>query len=253
MSPIVISWIVFACIFGGALFGIFLRHLVPDHHLNAESKEVVRLGMGLIATMAALVLALLIASAKSSHDTQNTEVIQMAANIILLDRVLAHYGPEAKEARNLLRSTVAGALDQIWTEGNHRTVMIDTRATKAGADDFYQHIEELAPRNDFQRSLQGQALQVSADIAHTRALLVSQSGGSVPMPFLVVLVFWLAVILMSFGLFAPVNSTVIGVLFVCALSLSASIFLIMELDRPFEGLIQISSDPLRNALAHLGS
>ena len=72
------------------------------------------------------------------------------------------------------------------------------------------------------------------------------------MPFLVVLVFWLTILFISFGLFAPPNATVIATLFVCALSVSGAIFLILELDQPFEGLIRISSAPLRNALAHLG-
>ena len=111
MSDIAISMILFACVFAGALLGIYLRTALPEHHLSTESKDVVKLGMGLIATMAALVLSLLIASTKGSYDTQRSELRQLSANIMLLDRVLAHYGPETKDSRDLLRHAVVRVLD----------------------------------------------------------------------------------------------------------------------------------------------
>ena len=107
MSSISITLIAFACVFGGALLGLLLQTVLPRHHLHVDSKDVVKLGMGLVGTMAALVLGLLVASAKGSYDAQSTELTDLAANVVLLDRVLAHYGPETKEARELLRSTVA--------------------------------------------------------------------------------------------------------------------------------------------------
>ena len=115
MSSTIISLIVFACVFGGALLGIFLHAVLPQNHLTNESKDIVKLGMGLVGTMAALVLGLLVASAKGSYDTQSAELTQMSANIALLDRVLAHYGPETKEARALLRGAVVVLLDQLWS------------------------------------------------------------------------------------------------------------------------------------------
>jgi hypothetical protein len=207
--------------------------------------------MGLLATMSALVLALLISSAKSSHDTQSNEVTQMAADFIQLDRVLAHYGPETKDARGLLYATVAQGLGQA-PEKTYHSGILDTQATTASADIFFEKIQQLEPRSDFQRSLYAQAMQVGAELGRIRSQLLEQTGGSIPMPFLVVLVFWLAMLFTSFGLFAPSNATVVGVLLVCALSVAGAIFLVLEMDRPFEGLIQISSAPLHNALAHLG-
>jgi hypothetical protein len=252
MSPMTISAIAFACVFGGAMLGMLLRSVVPDHHLSPESKDVVKLGMGLIATMSALVLALLIASAKTSHDTQAGEVVQMSADFLQLDRVLSHYGPETKDARDLLRVTVARGLGPISAQDNYRASMLDSAQVKAGSDVFFEKIQQLAPHDDFQHLLHAQALQICADLGRIRSLLLEQTGGSIPMPFLVVLIFWLSMIFASFGLFAPANSTVIAVLFVCALSVAGAIFLVLELDRPFQGLIQISDAPLRNALAHLG-
>jgi len=245
-----IGWIVLACVFGGALLGMALRLILPEHHLSAESKDVIKLGMGLTATMAALVLALLTNSAKSSYDAQRNEVTQLSANIILLDRVLAHYGPEAKEARDLVKLSAAGMTDRIWPE--NRSGLAQLAPNTAVAEGFFDKIQELSPQNEVQRSLQAQAIKTSIDIGQARLLLLEQGGRSIPMPFLALLVFWLTIIFLSFGLFAPPNATVIVTLFLCALSVSGAIFLIMELDRPFGGLIQISAAPLRDAIVHLG-
>lgn len=249
MSPIEIGGIVLACVFGGTLLGIALHRILPEHHLSADSKDVIKLGMALTATMSALVLALLINSAKGSYDTQRNEVTQLAANMILLDRVLAHYGPEAKEARDLMRLSAAGMIDRIWSEDSSNSV---SGSSSTAREAFYDKIEELAPQNEVQRSLQAQALKISIDIGQARWLLFEQAGHSIPMPFLVLLIFWVTIIFLSFGLFAPPNATVIATLFLCALSVSGAIFMILELDQPFSGLIQISSAPLRSAIANLG-
>ncbi len=249
MSSMAISWIVFACVFGGALLGMCLRAVLPDRHLSTDSKDFVKLAVGLIGTMSALVLGLLIASAKSSFDTQGSELTQMSAKVILLDRAMAHYGPETKEARDLLRRSVVRALDRMWPEATSGPAQLEPTAE---SESVYDKIQKLSPRNEAQRSLQAQALRITTDLQQTRWLLVEQQGGSIPMPFLVLLVFWVTIIFVSFGLIAPPNATVIAILFVCALSVSGAIFLILELDQPFEGFIQMSSAPLRNALAHLG-
>lgn len=250
MSPVSIGWIVMACVFGGALLGTALRVILPAHHLSSDSKDVIKLAMGLTATMAALVLALLIAAAKGSYDTQRNELTQMSANIILLDRVLAHYGPQTKEARDLLRRTVASMIDRIWPENRSRSAELSP--TAASAEGFYDKIQELTPQNEVQRLLQAQALKMSIDLGQTRWLLFEQAGRSIPMPFLVLLIFWVTIIFLSFGLFAPPNATVITTLFLCALSVSGAIVLILELDRPFGGLVQISSAPMHSAIAQIG-
>jgi hypothetical protein len=249
MSSVVISGIVFVCIFGGALLGMLLRAVLHERHLNADSKDVVKLGMGLIATMSALVLGLLIASAKSSFDAQRNGLAQMSANIIILDRVLAHYGPEAKDARDLVRSSLVSALERIWPEKSSRPAQVEPTSA---LENLYEKIQELSPKSEGQRTLQAQALKLSSDLAQTRWLLFAQRSSSIPTPFLVVLVFWITILFASFTLFAPPNLTVFSALLVCALSVAGAIFLILELDRPFGGWIQISSAPLRDALAQLG-
>jgi hypothetical protein len=251
VNPTAISWVVFACVFGGVALGMLLGKLLPEHHLSSDSKDVIKLGMALIGTMAALLLGLLIASAKGSYDAQSGEITEMSANIIQLDRILARYGSETKEARDALRHIVL-SVDRNWPGGASRSEKLDSSVTRAGGASFYEKIQELAPHNDFQRSLQGQALQIAFELGRTRALLLEQAGSSIPWPFLVIVVFWLAVIFTSFGMLAPSNATVIATLLVCALSVSGAIFLILELDQPFAGLMQISDTPLRNALAIIG-
>ena len=253
MISIAISLIVFACVFAGALLGMFLRAALPEHHLSTDSKDIVKLGMGVIGTMAALVLALMIAAAQGSFREQRSEIMQLSANIVFLDRVLAHYGPETKEARDLLRSTVVRTLNQMWPEDSSQPAQLDPTASKAEA--LSDKIQALSPQNETQRSLQAQALSLASNLVQTRWLMFMQQVRSIPVAFLIVLamlVFWFTTIFFSFGLFAPSNATVIAILIVSALSISGAIFLIVELSRPFEGLLRIPSDPLRDALLHLG-
>jgi len=249
VSALATGVIVFACVFGGALVGLVLRGLLPEPHLSTESKDVVKLGMGLLATMAALVLSLLIASAKSAYDAQSSEVTQLAANAVLLDRILVHYGPESKDARDLLRRYVVRVLNQMWPQQGVGSTALDLTTTEG--DELYETIQALSPQNEAQRSLKADARHIIVDVGRTRSLLVAQSGRTIPAPFLVILTFWVTVIFASFGLFAPRNLTVVATLLLCALSVSAAIYLILELDQPFLGFMQVSSAPLRTALAHL--
>jgi Protein of unknown function (DUF4239) len=238
-------------VFAGALLGMFLRATLPEHHQSADSRDVLKLLIGLIGTMSALVIGLLIATAASSYSTRNSEFKQMSANIVLLDRALAHYGPETKEARNLLRSAIAREVQMTWPEDSS-TAPVKFDPTAASLDVVFDKVQELVPRNDNQHALKALVLTMAANLGQTRWLLFEQGDSSIPIPFLVVLVFWLSLIFASFGLFAPPNATMVVALLLGALSVSGAIFLILELDQPFGGVIQISSAPLRNALAHLG-
>ena len=249
MSSLAISGIVFGCIFGGTLLGMLVRAFLPAHHLGTDSKDVVKLGMGLIATMSALVLGLLIASAKSSFDARSNELTQMSANVIFFDRTLARYGPETKEIRELLRASVVSALERIWPKDNSSPGKVEGTAS---SEAIFDKVLELSPQSEAQRTRQAQALKIATDVAQMRWLLFAQSGSAIPTPFLVVLIFWLTILFVSFSLFAHPNLTVVITLLVCALSVTGAIFLILELDRPFAGLIQISSEPLRHALEQLG-
>ncbi|MGB7751620.1 MAG: hypothetical protein WCF88_08715 [Candidatus Acidiferrales bacterium] len=249
MNSVAISFITLAVVFGGALLGIALRAVLPQNELSDESRDVVKLCVGLIATMAALVLGLLIASAKSSFDTQSAELTEMASKVVLLDRILAHYGPDAKEARDILRTSVVSALDSVSSTD---VASASQFGSSANGEVLYDKIQGLSPKDDAQRSIQAQALNIMMGLGQTRWLVAAQRGNSVSEPLLVVLVAWLTIIFISFGLFAPRTVTVVVSLLVSALSVSGAIFLILEMYSPYAGLIHVSGAPLRAALAHLG-
>jgi hypothetical protein len=234
LTPIQISLIVFACVFAGALFGMYLRALIPKHHLQKDTENVIKLGMGLIATMAALVLGLLIATAKNSYETQDDAVKHTAAKILLLDHMLSNYGPETREARELLRRTVAARLEAIWLEDRSQRARFDQPEGAVAAQTIEAQLLKLSPRNDAQRWLQSEALRVGRDIMETRWLVLGGLGSSVPLLFLVVVVFWLTIIFASFGLLALRNSTVVVVFFLASLSVAGSIFLILEWTNPLK-------------------
>jgi hypothetical protein len=208
-------------------------------------------GPALIGTIAALVLGLLIASASSSYQTQRGQVQRMTADIILLDDVLAQYGPEAQPAREILRRAVGVIVERIWRENSSASAtQAPFRMTAAGEEAFAK-IQQLSAQSEVQRLLKSRAVELSVGLAQTRLLLLEQGGSSIPTPFLAVLIFWLSMIFASFGLFSRLNPVAAGVLFISALSASGAIFLIVELGQPFSGFMQLSSTPLRNALAPL--
>lgn len=252
MSPIAIGLIVLVCVFGGAVLGMFLQKVLPEHYLNDASKDVVKLVTGLIATLAALVLGLLVASAKNSFDTVNEGFRESAAKIILLDRALAQYGPETKDLRDLLKRGFTARVEQFFPKGLSRTSTLSSPQATAAMEGFQQRLRALPPQSDAQRSLQSRALELSDAVTQARWLGIAHEENAIPTPFLVVLVFWLAVMFASFGLFAPRNAIAIAVLFLGAVSLSAAISLIEELNDPLEGFITISRAPMERALGFLG-
>jgi hypothetical protein len=249
MNSVEISLIVFACLFGGALLGMFLRTMLPENQLSADSKGIINVGLGLIGTMSALVLGLLVAAAADAYNTQKNELTQISGKFVLLDRLLAHYGPEANESRTVMRDRVAGLLDQMWHRGSPKPPLAPSAT---GTEAVYDEIQELSPQNDVHRSIKAQALGVALDIANTRWLMFAQASFQVQRTLLSVVAFWFAVVFTGFGLQGPRNLTVIIVFFFCALSVAGAILLILDLYNPFAGLIQVPSDPLRGALEQLG-
>jgi len=250
MNSLAASGIVFVCVFGGAIVGFLLRKVLPEDHLNQASRDLVKLGIGTIATMSALVLGLLVSTAKSSYDMQSRELTEMSAKIVLLDRILSHYGPDAKEARADLRNGVARLIETTWPkEGTTRS---GRQSLTPGSEFVYDQIQKLVPANDTQRALQNRALNIAVDIGQTRWLMIEQGYSPVSLPLLIVVVFSLTISFASFGLHAPPNGTVLATFFLSALSVSGVMFLILEMYSPLGGFIEVSSAPLRAALGYLG-
>lgn len=250
MNATVIGLLAFAGILGATLLGMRLRATLPDHHLSAETKDTVRVGMGLVATMTALLLGLLVASAKGSYDNQRTQVILISAKVSFLDRALVVYGPETAESRTLLRASTDGLIQKLWPDKKLQVAQADPTISTGQA--LFSSIHKLTPQNDEQRALKALALDTVTDLGKTRWLLFAQADTSIPTALLIMVVVWLAIISLSFGLFAPTNKTVVITMIVVSLLVSSAMFLILELDRPFNGVIQISSAPMHNALSSPG-
>jgi hypothetical protein len=232
---------------------MLIGRALPAAHLSAESKDAVKVGLTLIATLTALVLGLLVASSKGTYDAQNASVRELAAKVILLDRALTAYGPETKEPRELLRRIVERTLQRIWPDGGAGPADLTPGEARSEMELFYDKVAALAPQKDDAKraAIKARAMDITVDLVQTRLRLFAQRESSIPLPFLVVLVVWLAVLFIGNGLTAPRNATVIAVVVVCILSISCALFLILELDRPFDGILRISSVPLRDALAQI--
>jgi hypothetical protein len=242
------SLIAFVFIFGGAMVGILLRRALPDE-LSDDSRDVIKLATGLVATMAALVLGLLVSSAKSFYDAQTTELTELSANIVFLDLGLSLYGPETKEAREALRNNTQTMLGQTWSNNNSGASQLDPSSIGTR---MYAKIAALTPNDDVRRSIKSQALIIAVNIGQTRMLMYEQSTQSVSKPLMVTMIFWLTVTFAIWGLLGPPKRTVIAAILASALSTSGAILLILEMYSPYEGFIRVSDAPLRAALAHLG-
>lgn len=250
MTSIEVFATIFCCLLAGALAGMGLRAVIPRDHLDSDTTDLIKLGVGLIGTMSALVLGLLVASTKAAYDSKKTELAEIAGNVILLDRILAHYGNETADTRGALRAAIAGLVGNVGSKGQLEQL---NRAAPESRELIFDKIQDLMPHTDAQRALQAEAKSLAIELARTRWLLYAQSGTSISTPFLVIVTFWLTVLYVSFGLFAPRNETAVVTLLISALSVAGAMFLILDLDRPFSGFMQIPDTPLRNALAVLGN
>ena len=253
MPPVAIGLLAFGLALAGILLGSVMQRMLPKGQLSPDSKEVVKLSLGIVATLAALVLGLLVASAKTTYSAREGEINQITAYVILLDNLLAKYGEGAQAARASLRKAIPPMVDHIWREA--QSVPVQSAPFKASAEGeaFYQQVQELQPTNDMQRGLKQRIIEVALDLAKARLLLFSHLGSSIPFPFLAVLLLWMTILFAGFSLMAPPNTITLASLIVCALSVSAAIFLILGLDQPFSGLMAIESKSLMNALLPLSA
>lgn len=249
MSTILPSLLIFICLVAGVLLGMALRRVLPEHHFSSDTQDTVKLSMGLVATTAALVLGLLIASAKDNYDKESAGVTEIAAKVIFLDRLLANFGPEANDARQLVKKMVQRVGGQMWPENSSAAAQLDP--TAARAETILIAIQNLSANSDLQTTLKSQALSTVFDLGQARWQEFAQASSTISKPLLGILAFWLVILFFSFGLFAPGNGTALAALFTAAAAVAIAVFLMIELNSPFHGLLQISREPFDAALTHL--
>jgi hypothetical protein len=238
------------------LFGKTLRHQLLTYPASAyttiwckkRAKGVVTLSMGVVGTLTALVLGLLIATASGTFNTSNQEITLLAAKVIHLDRPLRRYGPEADGVRDLLGRYTAMKFQDLFPQDSTKPPVLENPRTTTLFEELQDRLAALEARNANQRWLQSEAQALISEISEVRWLLVEQDVLGIPVPVLVVVLFWVCLLFTSFGLFAPRNVTVVVVLFLCSVAVAGAIQTILDLSRPFEGVVRISGQPMRHAL-----
>jgi hypothetical protein len=239
-----------ACLLAAVWLGLLLRRFLPEHHLSPDSRDTVKLAMGLVATMSALLLGLLVNSAKTSYDTTRTQVMQKASRFALLDRVLGIYGPQAAQVRGQLHALIEESTWQMWPDD--AVIPAGWKPRPEVGNAFYVALLRLEARDDTERVLKAQAVSLTLEIGQLHSLMLAQSTASLSKPMLIVVILWLVVIFLGFSLIAPPNATANFALMASSLCAAGAIFLILELNRPFGGLMRISSEPMLNVLRQRG-
>jgi hypothetical protein len=252
MTTLVTALITLVSQCGGGLLGSCLRDRLPDNHVRDDSKEVVKTASGMIATLVALVVGLLVSSAKSSFDQANEGLAQAGAKVILLDRTLRRYGPEAMPIRRRLTGVIQASIERLWPSRRGPKGGLAAVERGTGMDEVQDMVERLAPNDEPHRTIRTDALQACHELMQSRWLMIEKSQTALPAPFLVLLIFWLTVLFIGLGLLAPRNVTTMTCLFVCSLSMAGALVLILEMNHPFEGMIQASPGPLLKALSVIG-
>jgi hypothetical protein len=252
VSHAFVPLLAFAVIFAGALVGFVLQRKLPAHHLSSESKDTIKLAAGLIATLSAMVLGLLISSSATTFRSASDGITSSAAEAILLDRLFTAYGPETNQLRRDLRTSVRNAIAVI--ERGH--------ADAGGVNDpaergdlivgLVDRTRLLQPQTDLQKSLLPRGVELAQDLLEAHWRLLEGNADQLPVALLTVLLLWLVILTMTYGLFARCNATLLVILFVCSMSLAGAIFLIEEMSHPLEGLVRVSTAPLENALVRMG-
>jgi hypothetical protein len=250
MYALIVSLVATACVFAGGLAGVLLHPRLPPSNLTRETQDVVKLGIGMLSVLASLVLGLLIATAKGSSDNTDHDVRSYAANVILLAETLRDYGADAAKPTLLLRQFTVETLHDIWPEDGAAPALADPR-TGLTLEHVREEIRALKPVDGGQRWLQDQALTLVTTLLQQRWQIIEHQGPNVRPVVLLILMSWITVIFASFGLNAPFNATVVGAFLVCSLAIGGSVFLIIEMDNPFQGALQIPSGPMANALQQM--
>lgn len=250
MNPVSIAVATSVCVFAGAFFGLQMHRILPEGHQTKETQDVVRLGIGMLSVLASLVLGLLISTAKSSYDNTDHSTRAFAADLILLSEVLRDFGGEASVPRDLLRDFTVKTIKDTWPQ-DAKNQRVDNLAAGTMLEHVREQIRALRSVDAAQKTLQDQALQIHLGLAKQRWQIIEQKGPTIQPMVLGILVSWITCIFASFGLNAPRNGTVVTAFLICAVAIGTAVFMILAMDSPMSGPMQITSAPMYVALSHM--
>jgi hypothetical protein len=250
MSATAISLTAFACLFGAALVSLLVRERLPAHHRSRETCEVINLAFGMLILMASVILGLMTESARSSFESANQNLHRFSVDIVLLGRTLRDYGPDGERALNGLVRYTERALEGTWPTHGQPILIADPAAGKLLAE-VETSVRSLDPHDDVHRSLRDEAMRRVDLLIEQRWMIIALSRGDLPAPFLVLMIAWLTIIFASLGYSAPHNTVAVVTFLLCSAAIASAIFLIVEMAGPFDGLMEVSSEPLQQALEFL--
>ncbi|MBL8417910.1 MAG: hypothetical protein JNN31_06700 [Dechloromonas sp.] len=251
MTPLIAAFVAAMLMMAGALVGALLRKHLPSKHFGQETMEAIKLGLGFIATLSALVMGLVISSSKAAYDARAEMVHSAAALIVQFDSNLRQIGPEANPIRLVLKDAVVATMGEIWGRRSLVAGQPEAVVTKRRVGQLEQMLFALVVSSEMQRQAQANAFRLVAELARLNASAFTQHGSDVVMPLLAVVSCWMMLNVAGWNLFAPASRMLMAVNVVCALSVASAVFLILEMDQPFNGVISISDAPMRAALERL--
>jgi hypothetical protein len=239
-----------ALVFVSGLAGLFLQVWRSEKEGADETRDLINRMTGLIATMSAIVLGLLIASANNFYTTQKAGLETVSARILQLDSVLRRFGPDAQPARDLLKDMITSSYERVWKTGSDALTIEETQAKWDAMFVILNRLRETTP--DARKFLLVKATDITTSINDQRLLMLLQLSNSLSWPFMTILVSWVCLLFFGFGTLARVNRAAVAGLAVGAVSVASAIFLIVELSRPYSGLLRLSPDPVLKAIDALG-
>jgi hypothetical protein len=247
MNETLIAVVIFLCLAMSSLGSLAIYERLPERYRGDDTQNVVRLIAGIFSVMTSLLLGLMINSAKNTLESVDRNVHAFAIGLIVLDRTLREYGPEALPAREHLLKYAQRAANGT----RHDDPFIADRATESMFYDVSNSLKSIEPRDRERIALWQGARQQHQRLLELRWVIVEQSEGTIPAPILVLLVAWLMLIFASFGFRAPRNAIVVTSFLVAAALMAAAVYLIIDMDAPFAGPIQVSPVPLERAVAEM--
>ncbi len=245
MHELLVAMAIFVCLVAASLGSLVLSERLPAHHRQDETYNVVRLAASIFVVMTSLVLGLLVNSSKNMFEAIDRNIHAFSTELILLDRTLRHYGPEASDVRQRLRAYVRQAINGTW--GADASPVLEDRAAETLLDEVGNGLAAMRPSDPVRTEMWREAEVNYQNVVRRRWVLIEESEGTIPTPFLVMLVAWLVLVFASFGYRAPRNAVVATTLVVSAFLIAGSIYLILDMNVPFSGPIKISPAPLQRA------
>jgi hypothetical protein len=248
MESLTLVFLTALSMWAGIGLGQLLQSRLPEDHLQGESRDMIRTASGLLGTVVALTIGLLVGSAKSTFDQANEGVIAFSTRVIQLDQALRRFGPVAEPLRGELRESMQLGRELLW----YSQEPVDRRLKEAQRmrrfNDVLKQIEALPVESPGQELTRKEAAVLGGEVGRSVWQVLEKSEQQLPPPLIAMLIVWLGLLFFSFGLLAPANRTALGALVLSSLAMAGALFMLLEMNQPFDGFIEVSPGPLETML-----